>query len=119
MTIELDPDDPLHPRHYAPVKVAEHIPRRNDSFAGIEWRALASRSNDDIFPPLVRLCLYLQIRSLHGRKVVKLNNGELLDIGLSRFQKYRLLRRLEEDGRIAIDQSRGCYPKITILRPWW
>jgi len=119
VTIELDSSDPLFDEPAAPVKPATRLPRSTEAFAKAHWSALTSRSNDDVFPPLTRLCLYLQLRGRHGQRPVVLNNGELLDLGLSRWQKYRLLRCLEERGRIALEQSRGRCPVVSVLRPWW
>ena len=118
MTIELDPNDPLFDTG-PPVKTPRRIPRSTEAFAKTPWSALASRCNDDAFPPLTRLCLYLQIRSRQGQWAVPLNNGELLDLGISRWQKGRLVCRLEKSGRIAVERRIGRYPIITVLRPWW
>jgi hypothetical protein len=118
MTIELDPNDPLFDAG-PPVKAGTRIPRSPEAYAKTPWSALARRGNDDIFPQLTRLCLYLQIRSREGQLPVTLTNNALLDFGISRRQKYRLLGRLVNDGRITIDQTPGCHPVVAIVCPWW
>jgi hypothetical protein len=116
----LDPTDPLYDGTTPPQpRKAQRIPRSANGFAKIEWPALATRSNDDIFPPLTRLCLYLQLRSRHSRESIILTNNALLDLGISRWQKYRLLTQLEASGRITVEREHGLHPVVTIQKPWW
>jgi hypothetical protein len=118
MTIELDPDDPLYDVG-RPAKATARIPRSREAYVKTPLSALARRSNDDIFPQLTRLCFYLQLRSREGQLPVALTNDAMLDFGISRRQKYRLLRRLEKDGWVTIDQTLGHHPVVTIILPWW
>jgi hypothetical protein len=118
--VELDPSDPLYEEDgIAKAKRHHRIPETREPHARTRWSALANRSNDEIYPQLTRLCLYLQLRTKHGQEPVALTNAALLDFDISRRQKYRLLQRLAKSGRIRVEQEPGCHPVVTVLRPWW
>jgi hypothetical protein len=103
----------------APTVAPKRAPR-SGSFAQIGWRAIASRANDDVYPAqITRFCLHLQACTRDGQRPGVVMNSSMLDLGISRRQKYRLLDKLEAAGRITVERRVGCHPAVTILRPWW
>jgi hypothetical protein len=116
MMIELDPSDPLYDAG-PPVKITKRIPRSSVSYAKVEKTTLTSRRYDVVYPPLTRLWLLLRIRSAEGQYEVTLTNEAVRDIGISRWQKGRLLSQLTDEGLILTEQRWGCCPMVKVLLP--
>jgi hypothetical protein len=117
----LDPSDPLSGSDVYRPRNPKRLPRiGGDGFARTRWGSLADRANDDVFPQqITRLCLHLQMCTLEGQRPGVVMNRSLEELGISRWQKYRLMKKLEVSGRISIEQRPGCHPVVAILRPWW
>ena len=112
--MELDPSDPLY--DVDPLRNASKcIPHRIALFAKVELNELTSRHRDFIYPPLTRLYLYVRVRTGNGKRAINLSNSAALDLGLSRWQKSRYLRRLEEAGLILVKRKFGCMPNVSIV----
>ena len=50
----------------------------------------------------------------HNKKTVVLSNSQLLDrLGVDRFTKYRMLKRLEQADLVRVQYKRGAAPRVT------
>jgi hypothetical protein len=116
MTGVLSPDDPLYEPPVEQRRRPQRIARSDEPFAKIELSEITNGRADEAFPPLSRLYLYIKIRSGNGCRSVYLTNDGVLDIRLSRWQKYKLLRRLETAGLVAVDRLFGEAPRVSIIR---
>jgi hypothetical protein len=63
----------------------------------------AARSKGDL---AVWLWLW-RLRTIRGSRTVRLANGGLADLGITRYTKYRALKRFAEAGLIDIDRKEG------------
>jgi len=116
MTVVLDPDDPLHEASAGlDQRPGERrIPPSEGPFTKVERSEILTRRMDRVFPPLTRLYLYVRIRTGGGRYPFSLTNNAALDIGLSRWQKYKLLRQLEDAGFVEVTRVSGEAPKVSL-----
>jgi hypothetical protein len=77
---------------------------------------LTDRQWDEFYPPMARLYHYLRIKSRRGKKPVRLTNKTAADeLGLSRWQKCRLLRRLEQKGLVVVSWADNSTPVVAIV----
>jgi hypothetical protein len=69
-----------------------------------------------MFSPQSRVLLrLLYLAWWHRRKTVVLANKELAEWGVSRKQKLKALRKLEQAGTIAVEWRKRKSPRVTIL----
>jgi hypothetical protein len=114
-----DRSDPLYEDATPPRtrRYAHHlIPLSDEPFTKTELSEIRSRRNDEVFPPLTRLWVLIKIRTGAGRRPYRLTNVEAEEIGLSRWQKYVLVQRLEAMGRVTVRRSIGCSPLVSLGR---
>jgi predicted transcriptional regulator len=67
----------------------------------VNMKQLADRAWDRLFPPKVRLYLYLQ-NEVHKGNPITLTNAAAAKLGLNRQNKWRELRRLELMGLVTV-----------------
>jgi hypothetical protein len=99
------------------VKARRRIPRSDEgvSWAKVEKTTLMKSRFFKYYPPRSRLFLLLRIRTADGQYSAYLTNVAAAAIGLSRYQKSRLLKEMEEDGVITVERRIGCSPVVTLL----
>ena len=111
----LNPDDPL----YKDPAVLEQrrrsrLLRSEQPFARVKLSVLLDSQQHDLFAPKIRLYLFLQIKTLDGRKPVRLTNAIAADLGLSRQHKIRCLRQLEAVSAVRVEWDEQRVPLV-----WW
>ncbi len=90
-------------------------PRTTDTFVKVPlwWAVQAAQATKS---PKALVWLWLLHRSWKGRsKTVVMSNAKLKEWGVTRLQKYRALRELEEAGLITVDWRRCKSPVVTLL----
>jgi len=108
----------ISPEQARKIHEAQHrgrLPRIEGDFAPTTLAQLRDRNWDDRLPSWLRLYFYLVIKSRRGTEVVTLGNARVSEIGLSRFQKYRALERLQMLGLIEVLQLPRSAPRIRVL----
>jgi hypothetical protein len=111
----LDPDDPL----YEDPAVLEQrrrsrLLRSEQPFARVKLSVLLDSQQHDLFAPKIRLYLFLQIKTLEGRKPVRLTSAMATDLGLDRHHKSRYLHELERIGAVRVEWNGLAVPVV-----WW
>jgi hypothetical protein len=107
----LDPAE--YDKAFEPKRRAR-IPRSKEAFAKVELSVLMDSRQHDLFAPKIRLYLFLQIKTLDGRKPVRLTNAIAADLGLSRQHKIRCLRQLEAVSAVRVEWDEQRVPLV-----WW
>ena len=76
------------------------------------WAAARALRN----PGLITVWLYLEYqRAITRRKTIEVTNIQMAKWGVSRKQKQRALRLLEEDRLIRVEQTGKRSPRVSIL----
>jgi hypothetical protein len=113
-----DDIEPLDPEVFrltaVPKAVSKKGAKRRPAYARSWLPWLTNRQFDAAYPPITRLWLYLLIRSKEGRHRLSLTNAMAAEIGIDRYQKYRLLRQLERAGFVAVDRVGRSAPAVTV-----
>jgi hypothetical protein len=71
----------------------------------IQW--LCKPCRDHVFRPKERLFLYVLYRSHWGQRGVALTDAVIAEIGISRWNAYKILERLERKGWLRVERQPG------------
>ena len=95
------------------TKVPHH--KNGDRFikGPVPWDWIVKAANLSAGSLKVSLALW-QLAGMKKSGTVKLSNGILKELGVSRKTKYRALRRLENAGLISVSKASGSSPEIRI-----
>jgi hypothetical protein len=99
-------------------KKAPPLPRSGSRlFAVVYLDQLTDRRWDRLWPPLVRLYCYLQIKSRRGARTVRLTNEMAAEIGIDRKYKSDRLKALEALRLIKVTRDGLKTPVVRMLKP--
>jgi hypothetical protein len=90
------------------------LPRTAGLFSPLPLAWLVDRKWDVVMPPVPRLYHYLRIKSRRSLYPVTLTAEMAAEIGLSRLQRWRALRVLEQAGVVEVVRRDALGPVVTV-----
>jgi hypothetical protein len=100
----------------APAVETPETASRKPLWAKIQLADVLDRHQDVTYAAHIRLLVYLTVNSHDFRRVVRLTNRMAAEIGLTRVQKFKALRRLEVHGYVTVERCGQDVPVVTVLR---